>query len=190
MNEKFLKLKILNYSIYLYFWSHDSHHDWPFKYLNFEPNVGVHFWLTPHVLACIYNLHVTEIGKKNFSEIQFLVGYKFHLLGARHTTIFEESSWKLEISCKTYRTINWQEKVIIQWTKKILERFLRFIQQPMDGFFSSKDIKNHKKLYIFLITKTFINFQTAENAMRREKPYFITNSPKLKGCAIQSAFAT
>ena len=46
MNEKFLKLKILNYSIYLYFWSHDSHRDRPFKYLNFEPNADVHFWLT------------------------------------------------------------------------------------------------------------------------------------------------
>ena len=74
--------------------------------------------------------------------------------------------------------------------QKILERFLRFIRQPMDGFFLSKDGRNHKKMYIFLITKTFINFQTAENAMKREKRYFITNSPKLKGCAIQLALAT
>ena len=56
--------------------------------------------------------------------------------------------------------------------------------------FFSKDGKNHKKMYIFLIAKTFINFQTAENAMKREKRYFITNSPKLKGCAIQLALAT
>ena len=67
---------------------------------------------------------------------------------------------------------------------------MRFIQQPMDGFFFSKDGRNHKKMYIFLITKIFINFQTAENAMKREKRYFITSSPKLKGCAIQLALAT
>ena len=52
MNEKFLKLKILNYSIYLYFWSHDSQRDRPFKYLNFEPNADVHFWLMPHDRMC------------------------------------------------------------------------------------------------------------------------------------------
>ena len=57
-------------------------------------------------------------------------------------------------------------------------------------FFFSKDGRNHKKMYIFLIAKTFINFQTAENAMKREKRYFITKSPKLKGCAIQLALAT
>ena len=74
--------------------------------------------------------------------------------------------------------------------QKILEHFLRFIQQPMDGFFFSKNSRNHKKRYIFLIAKTFINFQTAENAMKREKRYFITNSPKLKGCAIQLVLAT
>ena len=56
--------------------------------------------------------------------------------------------------------------------------------------FFSKDGRNHKKMYNFLIAKTFINFQTAENAMKREKRYFITNSPKLKGCAIQLALAT
>ena len=56
--------------------------------------------------------------------------------------------------------------------------------------FFSKDGRNHKKMYIFLIAKTFINFETAENAMKREKRYFITNSPKLKGCAIQLALAT
>ena len=53
--------------------------------------------------------------------------------------------------------------------------------------FFSKDGRNHKKMNIFLITKTFINFQTAENAMKREKRYFITTLPKLKGCAIQLA---
>ena len=60
----------------------------------------------------------------------------------------------------------------------------------MDGFFSLWTAEITKKMYIFLITKTFINFQTAENAMKREKRYFITNSPKLKGCAIQLALAT
>ena len=59
----------------------------------------------------------------------------------------------------------------------------------MDGFFFSKDGRNHKEMYIFLITKTFINFQTAENAMKREKQYLITNLPKLKGCAIQLVLA-
>ena len=59
----------------------------------------------------------------------------------------------------------------------------------MDGFFFSKDGRNHKKMYIFLITKTF-NFLTTENAMKREKRYFITNSPELKGSAIQLALAT
>ena len=53
--------------------------------------------------------------------------------------------------------------------------------------FFSKDGRNHKKMYIFLKAKTFINFETAETAMKREKRYFITNSPKLKGCAIQFA---
>ena len=55
----------------------------------------------------------------------------------------------------------------------------------MDGFFFTKDGKNHKKMHISLITKTFINFQTAENAMKREKRYFITYLPKHKGYTIQ-----
>ena len=56
MNEKFAKLKIINYNIYLYFWSYDSHRDRAIKYLNFETNVNVHFCLTPvlppHVCMC------------------------------------------------------------------------------------------------------------------------------------------
>ena len=56
--------------------------------------------------------------------------------------------------------------------------------------FFSKDGRNHKKMYISLIAKTFINFQTAENAMKREKQYFITTSPKLKGCAIELVLDT
>ena len=60
----------------------------------------------------------------------------------------------------------------------------------MDGFFYLRMAEITKKCIFFLITKTFINFQTAENAMKREKWYFITNSPKLKGCAIQLVLAT
>ena len=34
--------------MYIYtFWSDDSHRDRDIKYLNFEPNVDVHFCLTP-----------------------------------------------------------------------------------------------------------------------------------------------
>ena len=47
MNEKFVKLKIIGYSVYYNFWSHDSHRDQAIKYLNFEPNVDVHFYLIP-----------------------------------------------------------------------------------------------------------------------------------------------
>ena len=46
---------------------------------------------------------------------------------------------------------------------------MRFIQQPMDEFFFSKDGRNHKKMYIFLMAKTTINIHTVENVMKKEK---------------------
>ena len=42
-----LKNHQLVITVYIHtFWSHDSHRDWALKYLNFEPNVDVHFCLT------------------------------------------------------------------------------------------------------------------------------------------------
>ena len=57
MNEKFANLKIINYSIYLYFLELWSHRDRAIKYLNFETNVNVHSCLIPiqsppHVRMC------------------------------------------------------------------------------------------------------------------------------------------
>ena len=48
---------ILKSSITMYihtFWSHDPHRDRAIKYLNFEPNLDVHFCLNPlpHVRMC------------------------------------------------------------------------------------------------------------------------------------------
>ena len=45
MNEQFVKLKIINYSVYLYFTHCDRAIN--FKYLSFEPNVDAHFCFTP-----------------------------------------------------------------------------------------------------------------------------------------------